>query len=110
LSDSATGLVTARVSEAMTRKYNWFGFSLSIAFLGFALEIHNMRQVIIYPDLEDGGWVAEVASLPGCPTQGASKEEVLTRIKDAIDAWIEGATASGLTIPAEHFNVQVCVI
>jgi predicted RNase H-like HicB family nuclease len=69
-----------------------------------------MRQVIIYPDHEDGGWVAEVASLPGCLTQGATKEEVLTRIKDAIEVWIEGANATGLTIPEERFDVQVCVI
>ena len=25
-----------------------------------------MRQVVIYPDPEDGGWIAEVPSIPGC--------------------------------------------
>ena len=28
--------------------------------------ISDMRQVILYPDREDGGWVAEVPSLSGC--------------------------------------------
>ncbi len=42
-----------------------------------------MRQVIIYPG-EDGCWVAEVPSLPGCISQGRTKEEALNNIKEAI--------------------------
>ena len=34
-----------------------------------------MRQVIFIPDLEDGGYVAEVPSLPGCYSQGETLEE-----------------------------------
>jgi len=33
-----------------------------------------MRQVIIYPG-EDGCWVAECPTLPGCISQGKTKEE-----------------------------------
>ena len=35
-----------------------------------------MRQVIIYPG-EDGFWVAECPTLPGCISQGKSKEEAI---------------------------------
>ncbi len=35
-----------------------------------------MRQVIIYPG-EDGFWIAECPSLPGCISQGATKEEAI---------------------------------
>lgn len=35
-----------------------------------------MRQVIIYPG-EDGYWVAECPSLPGCVSQGRAKEEAI---------------------------------
>jgi len=42
-----------------------------------------MRQVIIYPG-EDGYFVAEVPSLPGCISQGKSKEEALQNIREAI--------------------------
>lgn len=69
-----------------------------------------MRQVILSPDREDGGWVAEVPSLPGCISQGESREEALRNIQDAIETWIEGATAVGLVIPEDSLEVQVCVV
>ena len=47
-----------------------------------------MRQVIIYPG-EDGYWVAECPSLPGCLSQGETKEELVSNIKDAIRSWLE---------------------
>lgn len=70
----------------------------------------TLRQVLIYPDREDGGWVAEVPSLPGCITQGETREEVLLNAKDAIEVWLEGAQATGMPIPEESFEVQVCVV
>lgn len=69
-----------------------------------------MRQVVIYPDLEDGGWIAEVPSLPGCISQGESREEVICNIRDAIEVWIDGAQTVGMEIPDESFDVQVCVV
>lgn len=69
-----------------------------------------MRQVVLYSDLEDGGWVAEVPSLPGCVTQGETKEEALMNVRDAIETWIAGAQQVGMPIPAETFDVQVCVV
>ncbi len=69
-----------------------------------------MRQVVIYPDPEDGGWVAEVPSLPGCISQGETKEEVIENIRDAIQTWIEGARSAGMNVPEETFDVQLCVV
>lgn len=69
-----------------------------------------MRQVVIYPDQEDGGWVAEVPSLPGCISQGDTKEEVIENIRDAIETWIQGAESVGMKIPDETFDVQLCVV
>ena len=69
-----------------------------------------MRQVVIFPDPEDGGWIAEVPSLPGCISQGESREDVLRNVRDAIEVWIDGAHAVGMEIPNESFDVQVCVV
>jgi predicted RNase H-like HicB family nuclease len=69
-----------------------------------------MRQVVLYPDVEDGGWVVEVPSLPGCVSDGDTKEEALRNVQDAIDAWIDAAQDSGVKVPDETFDVQVCVI
>ena len=69
-----------------------------------------LRQVVIYPDLEDGGWVAEVPSLPGCVSQGDTREEALVNARDAIRVWLDGAKQVGMPIPAEQFSVQVYVV
>ena len=60
-----------------------------------------MRQVIIYPDREDGGWVAEVPSLPDCISQGQTKDEALENVRNAIETWIDGARTVGLAVPDE---------
>ncbi len=46
-----------------------------------------MRQVVIYPG-EDNYWVAECPSLPGCISQGKTKEEAITNIREAIEGYI----------------------
>ena len=56
----------------------------------------TMRQVIIYSG-EDGYWVAEVPSLPGCISQGKTKEEAATNIECAIQAYINALKEDGLT-------------
>ena len=43
-----------------------------------------MRQVLLYPDPEDGGWVALVPSLPGCISEGDTRDEALRNIREAI--------------------------
>jgi len=47
-----------------------------------------MRQVVIFPG-EDGYWVAECPGLPGCISQGATREEAIQNIKEAINLYIE---------------------
>lgn len=58
----------------------------------------TMRQVTIYPG-EDGYWVAECPSLPGCISQGKSKEEATTNIKEAIRGYVAALEEDGLSIP-----------
>jgi predicted RNase H-like HicB family nuclease len=60
-----------------------------------------MRQVILIPDLEDGGYVVEVPSLPGCYSQGETEEEALANIQEAIQGYIEALEADGLPVPSE---------
>jgi len=60
-----------------------------------------MRQVVIYPG-EDGCYVAEVPSLPGCISQGESKEAALANIKEAIEIYIAALREDSLTVP--HHN------
>lgn len=57
-----------------------------------------MRQVVIYPG-EDGYWVVECPSLPGCISQGRSKEEAALNIKEAIQGYITALQEDGLPVP-----------
>lgn len=41
-------------------------------------------HVVIEPDLEDGGYIAECTNIKGCLSQGETREEALKNIKDAI--------------------------
>jgi len=43
--------------------------------------------------------VAEVPSLPGCITQGATREEALSNVREAISAYLESLEAHGDPVP-----------
>ncbi len=60
-----------------------------------------MRQVILYPG-EAGYWVVECPSLPGCISQGKTKEEALVNIEEAIQGYIAALEEDGLPAPAER--------
>ena len=68
-----------------------------------------MRQVVIYPG-EDGYWVAECPSLPGCVSQGGTREDAIINIKDAIEGCIAVLEEDGLPVPEERFETLVVVI
>ena len=51
-------------------------------------------KVILEPD-EDGGYVVVCPSLPGCYTQGETKEEALENIKEAILLCLEDMEEEG---------------
>ena len=59
-----------------------------------------MRHIILTP-IEDGWWMAEVPSLPGCITEGETKEEVMENIREAIEGYIESLEMRGLSIPED---------
>ena len=44
-------------------------------------------RVVIEPD-EDGVFVAECPTLPGCVSQGTTRDEAITNIKDAIAGYL----------------------
>ncbi len=68
-----------------------------------------MRQVIVYPG-EDGFWVAECPSLPGCVSQGESREQAITNIREAIEGYILALENDRLPVPPEHFDAMVVAV
>ncbi|MBV9655519.1 MAG: type II toxin-antitoxin system HicB family antitoxin [Acetobacteraceae bacterium] len=51
------------------------------------------------PREEGGGWLATVADLPGCMSDGETRELAARNVGDAIAAWLEEAQALGRPIP-----------
>ena len=68
-----------------------------------------MRQVFLFRD-EDGGWVVECPSLPGCISQGETREEALTNIKEAIDLYIDTLKDEGRPVPEEKFESYLVAV
>jgi predicted RNase H-like HicB family nuclease len=56
---------------------------------------------------EDGFWVVECPSIPGCVSQGKSKEEALENIKEAIQGCIEVRAELGMPLTVETAQVEV---
>jgi len=71
--------------------------------------IQNMREVILYPG-EDGCWVTECPSLPGCISQGTTREEAIQNIKEAIEGYVLALEDDGLPVPAERFDAMVVAV
>lgn len=59
-----------------------------------------MRQLILYLG-ETGYWVAACPSLPGCISQGETKEEADVNVREAIEGYILALREDGLPLPAE---------
>jgi predicted RNase H-like HicB family nuclease len=58
-----------------------------------------MRYRVLLEIDEDGMFVAEVPSLPGCISQGATRTEALANIKEAIAGYLESLRKHGEPVP-----------
>ncbi len=63
--------------------------------------------VILEPDEKGKGYTVLVPALPGCITQGRSREEAIERAREAIAAYIESLKADGEPVPQEKQPVEV---
>ena len=55
-------------------------------------------RVLIQKD-EDGAFVAKCPSLPGCISQGKTREEALVNIKDAVSGYLQSLKKHNESIP-----------
>ena len=67
--------------------------------------------VLIYQedDPQDGFW-ARVAELPGCFTSGATTEEVIQNVRDAIEVYLEAIENTGETLPPLAQKLEVAIV
>ena len=68
-------------------------------------------KVVLEPSIE-GGYTVSVPALPGCRSQGETKEEALANIKEAIEGYIQSLKKHGEPIPRnkeEIYDIKVAV-
>jgi predicted RNase H-like HicB family nuclease len=68
-----------------------------------------MRQVVISRG-EDGYWVAECPSLPGCLSQGRTREDAVENIKQAMEGYVAALEEDGLPVPEDNFDTLVVAV
>jgi predicted RNase H-like HicB family nuclease len=56
---------------------------------------------------EDGVWIVECPSIPGCVSQGETKDEALESIKEAIQLCLEVRAEKGYPLTIETRQIEV---
>jgi len=66
-----------------------------------------MVRVVLEPS-EEGGYTAVVPSLPGCISEGETRDEALANIKEAIELYLEPVEDDLSSIPgAEVIEIAI---
>ena len=70
---------------------------------------HDGYPVVIesLPEADGGGFLATVPDLPGCMSDGETREEAARNISDAIRAWISEASALGRPVPKPSVHLAM---
>lgn len=66
-----------------------------------------MKYRVIVEEDEDGIFVAECPTLPGCISQGKTRKEALTNIKDAIKGYIQSLKKHNEPVPPSVYEEMV---
>ena len=66
-----------------------------------------MKFMVTLDRDEDGVWVVECPSIPGCVSQGGTRNEALENIKDAITGCLAVRAERGLPLTVETQQVEV---
>ena len=60
-----------------------------------------MKYTVVLEQEQDGGYVASVPALPGCVSQGDSRDEALRNIREAIELYVHDCRDAGDPVPTE---------
>ena len=67
-----------------------------------------MARFFVYLEpAEEGGYIVSAPALPGCVTQGETKEEALEMIQDAIAGYVASLKQRGEPLPVGYERAEV---
>lgn len=56
---------------------------------------------------EDGAWITSCPAIPGCHSQGSTRQEAITNIHDAISLCLEVRAERGMPLTVETYQLEV---
>ena len=68
-----------------------------------------MKMMVTIDRDEDGVWMVERPAIPGCVSQGDTKEEALANLREAIALCLEVRAEQGLPLSIETQQVEVAL-
>lgn len=71
------------------------------------MEVRRFR--VLLERNEMGGYTATVPSLPGCISEGDTRDEALANIREAIHLYVESLEADGMPIPTQS-DVEEAIV
>lgn len=66
-----------------------------------------MELTVVLEAQDEGGFTVYAPALPGCISQGETKEEALKNIKEAIELYLEPDVNDTIGFSGEHIKVKV---
>ncbi len=66
-----------------------------------------MKFIVTLDRDEDGVWIAECPAIPGCVSQGATRDEAMANVQEAIAACLEVRAERGMPLTVETREVDV---
>ncbi len=73
------------------------------------VKIISMKFMAVIERDEDGKWVIECPSIPGCVSQGDTRDEALANIREAIAACLEVRAEQGMPLTVETRQIEVTI-
>lgn len=67
-------------------------------------------SLVLEPDPEGHGYTVRVPALPGCITEGGTRDEAISNAREAIEGFIEGLVKAGDPVPEEIEPAEVTTI
>jgi predicted RNase H-like HicB family nuclease len=64
-----------------------------------------MEYSVVLHDAEEGGYWVEVPALPGCYSQGETRDETLENVREAIELFLDVLREDGESIPRDEDTV-----
>ena len=83
--------------------------SICIAFRSSPAKFPIMNFIATLDSDEDGIWISECPAIPGCVSQGSTRDEALANIREAIALCLEVRAERGLPLTIETRQIEVTV-